>query len=111
MHVMELTAHQTGILERLRAHGFETVALPMYEQYIGIRRGNCAALLAPSGPDGFTVFGEPTYLVGGNLSVRILRSDGHYFVRKGEQVEATPERISELESFSAELAATLLPVA
>ena len=111
MNAMDLTAHQISILERLQQHGFETVAFPMYAEYVGVRRGNCAALLAPAGANGFAIFGEPAYLVGGSLSVRILRSDGHYFVRKGDQVEATPERISELESFAAELAASLLPVA
>ncbi|MBZ5503837.1 MAG: hypothetical protein LAN59_16640 [Acidobacteriia bacterium] len=108
---MDLTAHQISILERLQQRGFQTVAFPLYAEYVGVRKGNCAALLVPAGPNGFTVFGEPAYLVGGSLSVRILRSDGHYFVRKGDQVEATPERVSELESFAAELAASLLPVA
>lgn len=108
---MELTSHQIEILERLRSRGFAVVAFPMYAQYIGIRKGDCAALIAPSGSDGFTIFGEPAYLVGGNLGVRVLRSDGHYFVRKDEQVKATPERISELEAFAAELSAALLPVA
>ncbi len=108
---MDLTAHQISILERLQQRGFETVAFPMYSAYVGVRKGNCAALLVPSGTNGFAIFGEPAYLVGGNLSVRVLRSDGHYFVRKGDQLEATPERISELDTFAAELAASLLPVA
>lgn len=111
MNAMDLTAHQISILERLQQRGFEIVAFPMYAAYVGVRRGNCAALLAPAGANGFAIFGEPAYLVGGNLGVRILRSDGHYFVRKGDQVEATPERISELDAFSAELATSLLPVA
>ncbi len=108
---MELTPQQIGILERLRSRGVEIVAFPMYENLVGVRKGNCAVLLAPAGKDGFTMQGQPTYLVGGNLSARVVRSDGHYFVRKQEQLEATPERLAELETFAAELAEALLPVA
>jgi len=108
---MDLTPHHLDILERLREHGFETVAFPLYAQYVGVRKGNCAALLVPSSPGSFSLLGEPTYLVGGSLSARVLRSNGHYFVNKSEQVEATPERLSELEAFAAELATALLPVA
>jgi len=108
---MELTAHQTSILDRLRSRGIDIVSFPPYANLVGVRKGNCAALLAPSGADGFSLQGEPTYLVGDNLSARIVRSDGHYFVRKQEQIKATPERLAELDRFTAELAEALLPVA
>ena len=108
---MELTAQQKDILERLRSHGLEIVAFPMFESLVGVRKGNCAALLAPMGADRFSIQGEPTYLVGGDLSARVVRSDGHYFVRKQEHLKATPERLAELEHFTAELAEALLPVA
>jgi len=108
---MELTPQQKDILDRLRSRGLEIVAFPMFESLVGVRKGNCAALLAPAGPSGFMIEGEPTYLVGGNLSARIMRVNGHYFVRKQEQLEATPERIAELDAFAAELASALLPVA
>ena len=108
---MELTPAQINTLERLHSRGLEIVAFPMYESVIGVRKGNCAALLAPAGPNVFAIQGQPTYLIGGNLSARVNRSDGHYFVRKQEQLEATPERLAELEAFAAELADALLPVA
>ena len=107
---MELTPAQITILERLHARGFEITAFPMYESVVGVRKGNCAALLAPTGSNGFAIQGQPTYLIGGNLSAHVVRADGHYFVRKQEQLEATPERLAELEAFTAELTEALLPV-
>jgi hypothetical protein len=108
---MELTAQQLAILNRLQHRGFEVVAFPMYESYVGVRRGNCGALLAPVGSDSFTLYGEPSYLVAGGLSARTIQSDGHWFVRKKDKLEASPERTAELESFAAELVNALLPVA
>lgn len=108
---MELTHQQLTILTRLQGRGFEVVAFPMYETYIGVRKGNCGALLAPAGSEGFTLYGEPSYLVGGGLSARTIQSDGHWFVRKKEKLEASPERTAELENFAAELVNALLPVA
>ena len=58
-----------------------------------------------------SVYGEPSYLVAGQPSARIIQSDGHWFIRKGEKVAATPERTTELDTFAAELANALLPVA
>jgi len=108
---MDLSPSQIATLHRLHARGLEIVAFPMYENLIGIRKGNCAALLSPTAADGFQMQGSPTYLVAGNLSARVLRSDGHYFVRKQDELKATPERLAELDAFAAELAEGLLPVA
>src|SRR5580693_3793259 len=72
---MEITAQQASILDRLRAQDFQIVAFPMYENYVGVRKGNCAALLAPQGSGGFGIYGQPTYLVGGNLSAKMLQGD------------------------------------
>ena len=108
---MELTPQQVGILERLHTRGFEIVAFPMYENYVGIRKGECGALLAPTGADGFQLYGEPSYLVAGGLSARSIQSDGHWFVRKKDKLEVTPERTAELDAFAAELVNALLPVA
>lgn len=108
---MELTASQIKILERLHSRGFEIMAFLMYESAVGVRRGNCAALLVPAGPEAFAIQGQPTIIVGGNLGARVVRGDGHYFVRKNEQIKATPEILAELEAFAIELAEGLLPVA
>jgi hypothetical protein len=44
---MDFTPQQISILERLQARDFQIVAFPMYANYVGVRRRNCAALLAP----------------------------------------------------------------
>jgi hypothetical protein len=107
---VELTSQQLGILSHLQQRGFQVVAFPMYESYVGVRKGNCGALLSPAGPDAFTLYGEPSYLVSGGLSARTIQSDGHWFVRKQDKLAASPERTAELESFAAELVNSLLPV-
>jgi hypothetical protein len=107
---MELTSQQIATLERLRSTGIDIVAFPMYESYIGVRKGNCGALLKPEA-SGFSLYGEPSYLVAGLPSALTIQSDGHWFVRKKDKLAATPERTAELETFAAELADALLPVA
>lgn len=108
---MDITPQQAAVLQRLSARGFQIVAFPMYESYIGVRKGNCAALLAPQPSGGLSLYGQPAYLVGGSFGVKMLHSDGHYFVSKKEKLPATPERAKELEDFTADLADTLLPTA
>jgi hypothetical protein len=108
---MELSPQQVGFLAQLKSRGFDVVAFPMYENFVGVRKGNVGALLAPSGSASFTLYGEPSYLVAGGLSARMIQSDGHWFVRKKDKVEVTPERTAELDAFAAELADALLPVA
>ena len=108
---MDLTAQQVRILERLSVHGFQIVAFPMYANHVGVRKGNCAVLLTPAASGGFGMYTEPTFLVAGNLSARIHREGREWFVWKREVIEATPERLSELEAFSRELKDMLLPTA
>jgi len=108
---MDLTRKQAEILERLHNQGFQIVAFPMYANYLGVRKGNCAALLAPLLSDGFTLFGAPAYLIGDNFTVRVKHEDGEWFVWKKDRLQATPERVAELEQFSGELTSALVPVA
>jgi hypothetical protein len=108
---MELTPQQVNFLNQLRSRGFEVVAFPMYENFVGVRKGNCGALLTPSGTGSFQLYGDPSYLIRGQPSARTIQSDGHWFVRRGEKVQATSERTAELDAFAAELANALLPVA
>ncbi len=68
-----------------------------------MRKGDCAALLAPVPNGGIRLLAPPSFLVEGNLSVKLTRSSGEVFVWKKKQVEATPEKLKELESFRREL--------
>jgi hypothetical protein len=107
--VPDLANRQLAVLERLRKAGFQFVAFPMYANYIGVRRGNCAALLAPVDATGFKVFGDAAYLLSENLSARITQQGRQWFVWKKEKLEVTPERLAELDNFAEALAALLLP--
>jgi hypothetical protein len=103
----ELTAQQMRTLERLFSAGFRPIAIPPYESALCVRRGECAALLAPVPNAGLRLLAAPTYIVDGNLSVKLKRGKGEVFVWKKKELEATPERLKELENFRQELASIL----
>ncbi len=106
---MNLTSQQATQLQHLHTLGFDLVAFPIYPNHVGIRRGNCAALLAPIENGTFRLFGEPTYIVDGNLSAKITL-DGHtFYVWKKQKLEATEFRRAELSSFTDALTEALLP--
>ena len=105
----ELSPQQIAILERIITHGFHVVAFPLYANAVGIRSGNCAALLDPIAGGGFRVYGEPCMLLDGNLTVRVTHKGRSWFVWKKQKLEATPERLSELDRFVAELKLLLDP--
>jgi hypothetical protein len=105
----ELTRQQIAILERFISGGFSVVAFPLYANAVGIRKGNYAALLDPLAGGGFRLFGEPCVLLEGNLAVRITEKGKSWFVWKKQRLEATPERLSGLGRFVAELKMLLEP--
>jgi hypothetical protein len=105
----EFSPQQIGILQRLIEKEFVLVAFPLYANAVGVRKGRCAALLDPIANGGFRVFGEPCVLLEGNLTVRITEKGKTWFVWKKQRLEATAERVSELESFVAELNLLLEP--
>jgi hypothetical protein len=101
--MVELSPRQMQVIERLFAADFRPIAIPPYESALCIRKGNCAALLAPVPNAGIKLLAPPSFLVDGNLSVKLKRGSGEIFVWKKHEVEATPERLSELETFRREL--------
>jgi hypothetical protein len=103
----ELTPQQMKTVERLFAAGFRPIAIPPYENGLCMRRGECAALLAPVANAGLRLLAAPTYIVDGNLSVKLKRGSGEVFVWKKTEIEATPERLKELESFRQEITSIL----
>jgi len=105
----EPSALQVCILERLVSQGFTLVAFPLYANAVGIRKGSYAALLEPIAGDGFRLFGEPCVLLDGNLTVRITEKGKSWFVWKKQRLEATPERVAELDRFVSELKMQLEP--
>ena len=105
----ELTRQQAEILERLISQGITPVAFPLYASMVGVRKGSCAALLDPIPGGGFRLFGEPCMLLDGNLTVRIAENAKSWFVWKKQRLEATAERVSELDRFVADLKILLEP--
>ena len=105
--MVELTPQQMQTLERLFEAGFRPVAIPPYESALCVRRGECAAVLSPVPNGGLKLLAPATFLVDGNLSVRLKRGAGEVFVWKKTEVPATPERLQELELFRRELTGIL----
>jgi hypothetical protein len=104
---MELTEVQMRVVERLFGAGFRSIAIPPYENALILRKGECVALLGPVENGGLRLRAPVTFLVDGNLSVRLKKSAGDVFVWKKKEMLATPEKLKELEEFRAELAGIL----
>jgi hypothetical protein len=101
--MVELTPQQMQTMERLLEAGFRPIAIPPYENALCLKRGDCAAVLAPVPNGGLKVLAPPSYVVAGNLSVKLKRGSGEVFVWKKNEVEATPARLEELARFRREL--------
>jgi hypothetical protein len=101
--MVELSPQQMQVIERLFAAGFRPIAIPPYESALCMKKENCAALLAPVPSGGIKLLAPPSYLVDGNLSVKLRRGSGEVFVWKKTEVQATPEKLKELASFRREL--------
>ena len=101
--MVELTPWQIQTLERLLEAGFRPIVIPPYEHALCVKKGNCAAVLAPVPQGGLKILAPPSYLVAGNLSVKVKRGPGEAFVWKKNEVDATPGKLEELARFGQEL--------
>ena len=101
--MVELSPQQMQVMERLFAADFRPIAIPPYESALCIRKGNCAAVLAPVLNAGLKLLAPPSYMVDGNLGVKITRGVSEVFVWKKKEVQATPEKLGELQAFRTEL--------
>lgn len=101
--MVELSPRQMQVMERLLEAGFRPIAIPPYESALCMRKGNCVAALAPVPNAGLKLLAPASFMVDGNFSVKLKRGPGEVFVWKKNEVEATPERMRELESFKSEL--------
>ena len=109
--MVELTPEQMKLIELLLEAGFRPLAIPPYENALCLRKGECVAVLAPVPHGGWKLLAPTSYLVDGNLSVRLKRGSGEVFVWKTKELAATPERLEELERFRRELVEILEPPA
>jgi hypothetical protein len=79
------------------------MAIPPYESALILRKGEYVALLGPVENGGLKLLAPVTFLVDGNLSVRLKKSSGDVFVWKKKDVAATEGMLRELEEFRMEL--------
>ena len=101
--MVELSPRQMQVMERLFEAGFRPIAIPPYESALCMRKGNCVAALAPVPNAGLRLLAPASFLVDGNFSVKLKRGSREVFVWKKKEVEATPDRMHELDSFRNEL--------
>ena len=97
--MLELTQKQMQVLEHLFMEGFRPIAIPPYENALCVHRGECAAVLAPVENGGLRLLAPATFLVEGNLSVRLKKPAGDVFVWKKKEIPATEERLKQLAEF------------
>ena len=105
--MLELTQRQMQVLKDLFMAGFRPIAIPPYENALCVHRGECAAVLAPQENGGLRLLAPATFLVDGNLSVRLKKPAGDVFVWKTKAIPATEERLKQLEEFRMALVAIL----
>jgi hypothetical protein len=95
-------------LQRIYLEGFELQTFERYPKLIGVIKGSCVALLVP-GVDGLQIMGSPGWRMGEVLGVLTEVNGRKVFQAKSEIVDATPERIAELDAFRAQLKDLLAP--
>jgi hypothetical protein len=101
--MFEFTPRQMKTLEELVAAGFRPLVIPPYDSALCLRRGDCAVVLSPEPTGGLKMLAPPSFIVDGNLSVKLRRGEKDVFVWKKTEVEVTPERSNELETFRNDL--------
>ncbi len=97
-------------LQRLYLAGFEFQTIERFPNSVGVIRRECIVLMMPT-PDGLQMIGTPGWRVGEVIGVLTEVGGRKVFQNKEQMVEATPERIAELERFRADVKAALAPVA
>jgi len=85
-------------LQRLYLAGFEFQTFERFPNSVGVIRGECIALLMPT-PDGMQMIGTPGWRIGEVMGVLTEVGGKKVFQFKEQQVEATPERMAELQRF------------
>jgi hypothetical protein len=95
-------------LQAIYLAGFEIETFELFPNTVGVKKGSCIALLQPT-VDGLKLVGQPGWQMGKVLGVLVERGGKKVFQAKSELVEATAERLAELENFREELEALMSP--
>ena len=104
---MDLSPKHLSILERLVAARIGPITLPMYPNAVCVYRDNFVAALVPSASGGFSLLGEPGYLIDNKLAVAIEREGKKHFVFKQKSIPITPDLEAKFQSFRADLSNAL----
>ncbi len=86
--------------------GFDLQTFERFPKAIGVLRDGCVAFLVP-GPEGLQILGNIGWRMGESLGPMVERAGRKVFVYKGEELEATPERVSALKQFENDLKSAL----
>jgi hypothetical protein len=95
-------------LQAIYLAGLEIETFDRFPNAVGVIKGNCIALVQATAT-GLEVIGQPGWRMGEVLGVLVERAGRPVFQAKDSVVEATPERVAELESFRRELDALMSP--
>jgi hypothetical protein len=97
-------------LQRLYLAGFEFQTFERFPNSVGVIRGECIVLMLPT-PEGLQMIGTPGWRVGEVIGVLVEKDGKKVFQNKDQIVEATAERLKELEQFRNDVKSALAPVA
>lgn len=89
-------------LQAIYLAGFEIETFERFPNAVGVTKGSCIALVEPTA-QGLKMIGEPGWHMGDVLGVLVKKAGAPVFQSKGELLEATAERLEELENFKLEL--------
>jgi hypothetical protein len=89
-------------LQQIYLAGFEIETRERFPNAVVVIKGNCAALLQAT-PTGLTMIGTPGWRMGELMGVLTEVGGRKVFQSKSEIVEATAERLAELQAFREEL--------
>ena len=96
-------------LQKLYLAGFEFQTFERFPNSVGVMRGDCIVLMMPT-PQGLQMIGTPGWRLGEVIGVLTEVNGRKVFQNKEHVVEATPERLEELERFRADVKSTIAPV-
>ena len=96
------------ILQALYVAGFELHTFDRFPRGVGVSKGNCMLLLVAA-HDGWQILGNPGWKMGDFMGVLTTIQGAPTFQWKDLLEPATPERLTELETFREEVVRTIRP--
>jgi hypothetical protein len=93
-------------LQAIYLAGFGIESFERFPRAVGVTRGSCIVFLETTA-DGLRMIGQPGWQLGEAMGVLVERCGKKVFQAKAETVEATPQRLIELERFTDDLTALM----